>query len=1205
MISQNGNSNELAAQRSFYIKELEDLENRVVSLEQWENSISGVFNSLGKIDTDTIKTVDMNASNIISTMINTQSLITGSLQATDMKPAFKLVHSNITYNPGSYYTLAYSVKPVNPGIVFVKIMGGNNDDYSLAIVQYTESSTVVLFSDNPDLLLSFQVHNVGDYLYLTVAGNPSIANKQVMCSYINSEWVDIGVLPAVLGSDSIVLTSVTETLGLHGFGVSNLLVDAITADTIDITSLTADTIKATSIDTDTITANTGAIQDLSSNRITGTDANITNIISDSVDSLAVRTDNLNSANSILDNVNINTGTISNAPVNAIDIANKEYVDSSILVETNRAVSVETDLFNKINTDVGAETARATAREDALDAAKVDKDVSGVKRELINDMLQATDSTTVALILRKGNVDNNSQNDVAIPLRLVSETVAGIMPKETYAQVLNNTERISSLELGERVYLVDLTTETPTQQELMDTYHTVSGTTTDPLDQTMLVDRTYNRSYTWFRSSGTWESLALGQVNQFTNQSFGLIKGEDSDGKLFAEADGTGSVVGWDTLKSRVSNNESDNINSGVTLRKTDAAASTRLDLLNRTGASLSNVTLNSASATNAGLLNNAFYNQLKAFAGSYREDNTTSIPPGADLNNYYNKVNIIENYFCQSGATADSLLNKPLVLNQSFILTCMCSQGTNFSGTGILRFKQIINPCTFSSINNQSPANRIWQRNGTRENNVWSWEPWKILTENSSYNLISYRANPENFAFNSSSTTNTRIKIILPVSYVEQTMLSFKIRFSNNYITYNEILIGGYLRSSGGTNNWYNATANQIVGSSNITCYFGRETDSAYVNKAYVTLEIPNTILQYCEVSIIDAVFYYSSRNDYIYNDWVIRFDTNIPNLAYTIATTPNVKMDDYPIINKGELPAGAANTSAYWNNLPAGMYARNSTSSPSGFPISGTGMVLHIKRGSGLNGYLLYFNNSSSITAAQLYYTYYTSSTFSTWKPVMDGDNFYNYKASTLAEPGNVVIRDANTGRSQIAAPSVAADIANKGYVDAHINATAVHSSTVSATANRIILRDANGRAQVAAPNADNDIVNKSYLNTYFKNRYFQFVTLECTNTATGAFGNYSICFNVFTATTMILNTYPRIIGHLWDSYKSAAGGIINIPVSGSGILGTSVNTGSIFIPTFIRPRNASALQIYGTILGTTQKVLIDLVTPTSVSCQVLIVAY
>ena len=69
------------------------------------------------------------------------------------------------------------------------------------------------------------------------------------------------------------------------------------------------------------------------------------------------------------------------------------------------------------------------------------------------------------------------------------------------------------------------------------------------------------------------------------------------------------------------------------------------------------------------------------------------------------------------------------------------------------------------------------------------------------------------------------------------------------------------------------------------------------------------------------------------------------------------------------------------------------------------------------------------------------------------------------------LVLRDAN-GRAQVAAPSVAADIARLDTVTTHAALTTTAHGAVSApTINTIILRDASGRAQVAAPAVAADI--------------------------------------------------------------------------------------------------------------------------------------
>jgi hypothetical protein len=78
---------------------------------------------------------------------------------------------------------------------------------------------------------------------------------------------------------------------------------------------------------------------------------------------------------------------------------------------------------------------------------------------------------------------------------------------------------------------------------------------------------------------------------------------------------------------------------------------------------------------------------------------------------------------------------------------------------------------------------------------------------------------------------------------------------------------------------------------------------------------------------------------------------------------------------------------------------------------------------------------------------------------------------ATSAPTADRLILRDAS-GRAQVATPSTNNDIANKQYVDNHINATTgIHGATSAATANTLIIRDSAGRAKVAPPSASDDI--------------------------------------------------------------------------------------------------------------------------------------
>lgn len=94
---------------------------------------------------------------------------------------------------------------------------------------------------------------------------------------------------------------------------------------------------------------------------------------------------------------------------------------------------------------------------------------------------------------------------------------------------------------------------------------------------------------------------------------------------------------------------------------------------------------------------------------------------------------------------------------------------------------------------------------------------------------------------------------------------------------------------------------------------------------------------------------------------------------------------------------------------------------------------------------------------------------------------------ASVSAAPDTLALRDAN-GRTQVATPAVAADAANKGYVDTQDTATlaAANSYTntqigatgaIVATPNTLAKRDASGRTQMVDPAAPQDVATKAYV--------------------------------------------------------------------------------------------------------------------------------
>lgn len=107
---------------------------------------------------------------------------------------------------------------------------------------------------------------------------------------------------------------------------------------------------------------------------------------------------------------------------------------------------------------------------------------------------------------------------------------------------------------------------------------------------------------------------------------------------------------------------------------------------------------------------------------------------------------------------------------------------------------------------------------------------------------------------------------------------------------------------------------------------------------------------------------------------------------------------------------------------------------------------------------------------------------------------------ATASSTASRLVLRDAG-GRAQVTSPAVAADIANKGYVDSIVGGAAapvvssdnnglatptmlartvdVGQAATAATAGSLMRRDDGGRTQVATPVSTGDASNKSYVDT------------------------------------------------------------------------------------------------------------------------------
>ena len=198
---------------------------------------------------------------------------------------------------------------------------------------------------------------------------------------------------------------------------------------------------------------------------------------------------------------------------------------------------------------------ATSQQlDAETNARIDGDAllrSGVDASVNGVLIEGTDTSMTV------TVEKNTGPPLTTPLPVASPLAAGVMNAETFNSIVTMQNRVTALENRQLMYTVTLATEHPTQSEVTTAYTTTYPTAPNPpLTGTVVADLPKNFQCTWDGNQNIWVKTVVG-VGQATNDTHGIVKGANSQGKAFVETDGTMSVVGWDGLGARVTAVEAD------------------------------------------------------------------------------------------------------------------------------------------------------------------------------------------------------------------------------------------------------------------------------------------------------------------------------------------------------------------------------------------------------------------------------------------------------------------------------------------------------------------------------------------------------------------------------------------------------------------------------------------------------------------------
>ena len=312
---------------------------------------------------------------------------------------------------------------------------------------------------------------------------------------------------------------------------------------------------------ETNTANISQHENRINTNTTNINKNTIDIQEQGKDITALKTKTIQNENSI----NTNTTNINK---NTIDIQKQSEDIVTLKTKTNEnenRINTNTTNINKCTSDIQKQdkdiSALKTKTNDNSAAIKTLEDEVGPETvagtiqyrlknidsklpTAIKEVEMIADASTVTH--KATHISGTAESD-ALPV--VSRDQAGIMSASVYAAmedvIANNTSRISVLEQSALTYDISgLVSADPTNAEISAAFQQKYPNI--PIQPGIRV-ADYNNAHFWQYGNNMWILLTQIDVQVATNQSLGVVKGSDTDGKVFVETDGSMSLKGYDAL----------------------------------------------------------------------------------------------------------------------------------------------------------------------------------------------------------------------------------------------------------------------------------------------------------------------------------------------------------------------------------------------------------------------------------------------------------------------------------------------------------------------------------------------------------------------------------------------------------------------------------------------------------------------------------
>ena len=243
-----------------------------------------------------------------------------------------------------------------------------------------------------------------------------------------------------------------------------------------------------------------------------------------------------------------------------DIIQQIKIVKDGIVSTDDKATTALEMVTNATADASQALTTANTAKDTADTLKVtvDRHTTAIEQleidaeQALTDANDAFDQASITQTAEAATITmtRGTGSQEQIPFPIASSVQTGMMNAQTYAGIVNLTARVDKLEASKTVFYVTFSSTSPTDSELTSLFTTVAGRA--PVAGDYLTD--IAKSLTYGYNGTNWVKVETSaDIPMFTSENPGLIKGNTADGTVAAETDGTGSVNGWDNVKTTLNN----------------------------------------------------------------------------------------------------------------------------------------------------------------------------------------------------------------------------------------------------------------------------------------------------------------------------------------------------------------------------------------------------------------------------------------------------------------------------------------------------------------------------------------------------------------------------------------------------------------------------------------------------------------------------